>query len=112
MVGGYMTFSGIGGQMNFVKGAVNSRGGKSIIAMTSTTANGKFSKIVPVLDEGAVVTTLRTSADYIVTEYGIARMTGNSVRQRAKSLIAIAHPKFREELVEAFEAKFHQKYEE
>ena len=105
-------FSGIGGQMNFVKGAVNSRGGKSIIAMTSTTTNGKFSKIVPVLDEGAVVTTLRTSADYIVTEYGIARMTGNSVRQRAKSLIEIAHPKFRPELVEAYEAKFHQKYEE
>lgn len=104
-------FSGIGGQMNFVKGAVNSQGGKSIIAMASTTADGKHSKIVPNLEPGAVVTTLRTNADYIVTEYGIARMTGHSLRQRAKALIEIAHPKFKQELIKEYEKRFHQKYE-
>ena len=103
-------FSGIGGQMNFVKGAVGSQGGKSIIAMTSTTADGKHSKIVPVLDLGAVVTTPRTNTDYIVTEYGIARMTGCSVRQRAAALIKIAHPKFRPELIEEFEQRFHREF--
>lgn len=105
-------FSGIGGQMNFVKGAVNSRGGKSIIAMTSTTAGGKYSKIVPLLEAGAVVTTLRTNVDYIVTEFGIARMTGQSLRQRAKALIGIAHPKFRMELTETYAKKFFQQWQE
>ena len=106
-----MQISGIGGQVNFVKGAVNSVGGKSIIAMASTTSDGKISKIVPQLDPGSVVTTLRTDVDYIITEYGIARLTGRSLRQRATALINIAHPKFRDELIEAFEKKFHKPFD-
>lgn len=103
--------SGIGGQVNFVKGAVNSPGGKSIIAMASTAANGTISKIVPRLESGAVVTTLRTDVDYIITEYGIARLTGHTLRQRATALINIAHPKFRPQLIEAFEARFHRPFD-
>lgn len=108
---GEMQISGIGGQVNFVKGAINSVGGKSIIAMASTTADGKISKIVPSLSEGSVVTTLRTDVDYIITEYGIARMTGLTLKQRATALINIAHPKFRDELIEAFEKRFHTKFD-
>lgn len=108
---GEKQISGIGGQVNFVKGAVNSAGGKSIIAMASTTGKGKISKIVPVLEEGSVVTTLRTDVDYIITEYGIARLTGRSLRQRATALINIAHPDFRGELIEAFEKRFHKKFD-
>ena len=108
---GDMQISGIGGQVNFVKGAINSVGGKSIIAMPSTTADGKISKIVPVLSEGSVVTTLRTDVDYIITEYGIARMTGLTLKQRATALINIAHPKFRDELIEAFEKRFRTKFD-
>ena len=104
---GETQISGSGGQMNFVDGAISSRNGKSIIATTSTTRNGKVSKIVPVLDTGAAVTTIRTNVDYIITEYGIARLTGRSFRQRAVSLINIAHPKFRPELISAYEARFH-----
>lgn len=103
--------SGIGGQVNFVKGAVNSPGGKSIIAMASTAAKGTISKIVPQLEKGAVVTTLRTDVDYIVTEYGIARLTGHTLRQRATALINIAHPKFRPELIKAFEERFHRPFD-
>ena len=79
--------------------------------MPSTTADGKISKIVPVLSEGSVVTTLRTDVDYIITEYGIARMTGLTLKQRATALIDIAHPKFRDELIEAFEKRFHTKFD-
>ncbi|MBB5265055.1 4-hydroxybutyrate CoA-transferase [Catenibacillus scindens] len=103
--------SGIGGQVNFVKGAVNSPGGKSIIAMASTASKGTISKIVPKLEQGAVVTTLRTDVDYIVTEYGIARLTGHTLRQRATALINIAHPKFRPMLIEAFEQRFHRPFD-
>ena len=103
---GYTQISGMGGQMNFVYGAIQSEGGKSIIAMTSTTADGKHSKIVPVLDEGAAVTTVRTNVDYIVTEYGVAQLAGKSLRQRAKALIAIAHPDFRPGLEAACAARF------
>ncbi len=108
---GDMQISGIGGQVNFVKGAVNSAGGKSIIAMPSTAAGGKLSKIVAQLDPGSVVTTLRTDVDYIITEYGIARLTGRSLRQRATALINIAHPDFRPQLIEAFEKRFHKPFD-
>lgn len=109
---GTMQISGSGGQMNFVDGATDSHHGKSIIATTSTTRDGKHSKIVPVLDSGAAVTTIRTNVDYIITEYGIARLTGRSFRDRAVSLIKIAHPSFRAELMEAYEKRFHQKFPE
>ncbi|SMC81747.1 4-hydroxybutyrate CoA-transferase [Papillibacter cinnamivorans DSM 12816] len=99
-------YSGIGGQVDFVRGATMSRGGKSILAVNSTTAGGKKSKIVPFLAPGTVVTTSRTDVDYVVTEYGYARLKGKSIRERAKALISIAHPNFRAELTEAFEKAF------
>jgi 4-hydroxybutyrate CoA-transferase len=88
-------FSGIGGQVDFVRGASRSKGGKSIIAMPSTAAGGKLSRICLELDQGAAVTTSRTDVHYVVTEYGIAELRGRSLRQRAAALIAIAHPDFR-----------------
>ena len=109
---GTTQFSGSGGQMNFVDGATDSHHGKSIIATTSTTRDGKISKIVPVLDLGATVTTIRTNVDYIITEYGIARLTGRTIRERAISLINVAHPDFRPELKKAFEERFHTPFPE
>ena len=99
-------YSGTGGQVDFVQGARLSKGGKSIIATSSTAAGGKISRIVPFLSEGAAVTTSRNDVDYIITEYGIAHLRGKSLRERAKMLIGIAHPKFREELMEEYEKKF------
>ena len=93
-----------------MRGARFSRGGRSIIAIGSTAGKGRISKIVPFLDEGAAVTTSRTDVDYIVTEYGIAHLRGKTLRDRARALIAIAHPDFREELVKAFEDRFHCVY--
>jgi acyl-CoA hydrolase len=90
--------SGTGGQVDFVRGAVQSSGGKSFIAFTSTAGNGEISRISPVLKSGAFVTTSKNDVDHIVTEYGVAKLRGKSVYQRAKALIAIAHPKFRDEL--------------
>lgn len=95
---GPLQFSGVGGQVDFVRGAARSKGGKSILAFPSTAGGGKYSRIVSVLDPGAVVTTSRCDVHYIVTEYGIANLRGKSVRERAKQLIAIAHPDFREQL--------------
>lgn len=89
-----------------------SKGGRSIIAMPSTAAGGKISKIVPVLDEGTCVTTSRNDVEYVITEYGIANLKYHTVRDRARQLIRIAHPKFRPELIEAFEKRFNAKYEE
>lgn len=103
---GYKQFSGTGGQVDFVRGASMSKGGKSIIALPSTASAGKISKIVFNLDEGCTVTTSRNDVDYIVTEYGIAHLKGKTLRERAKSLIDIAHPKFREELKEKAMNKF------
>jgi 4-hydroxybutyrate CoA-transferase len=97
---GPMQFSGVGGQVDFVRGAARSKGGKSILAFPSTAGSGKFSRIVPRLDPGAIVTTSRCDVHYIVTEYGIADLRGKSVRERAKQLIAIAHPDFRAQLNE------------
>ena len=104
---GTTQISGIGGQMDFIRGARLSKGGRAVIAIASTAAGGKISKIVPFLDQGAAVTTSRTDVDYIVTEYGIAHLRGKTLKDRARALISIAHPKFREELAEAFEERFH-----
>ena len=95
--------SGTGGQADYVRGAISSKGGKSFIAFPSTAKNDTISKIVPTLAPGAIVTTSKNDVDYIVTEYGVAKLRGKTVSQRAKELIRIAHPKFREELT--FKAK-------
>lgn len=90
-------FSGVGGQMDFIRGASLSEGGKPIIAMSSTTRKG-VSKIVPYLKEGAGVTTTRAHVHYVVTEFGVANLFGKNMRQRAKALIEIAHPDHQEDL--------------
>lgn len=95
--------SGTGGQVDYVRGAIMSKGGKSFIAFPSTAKGGEISKIVPTLTPGAIVTTSKNDVDYIVTEYGIAKLRGKTLSQRTKALIAIAHPKFREQLT--FDAK-------
>jgi 4-hydroxybutyrate CoA-transferase len=97
---GSKMYSGVGGQMDFMRGASLSEGGKPIIAMPSTTGRGE-SKIVPFLKTGAGVVTTRANVHYIVTEYGIAYMYGKNLKDRAKALIAIAHPAHREMLYEA-----------
>jgi len=97
---GYKFFSGIGGQVDFIRGASLSKGGKPIIALPSTTKDGKISKIVPHLTEGGGVVTSRGHVHYVVTEYGIASLRGKSIRERALELIRIAHPKFRPQLLE------------
>jgi 4-hydroxybutyrate CoA-transferase len=99
---GYKQFSGTGGQADFIRGACWSKGGRSILAFHSTAAGGKISRIVPHLDEGNVVTTTRTDIHYVVTEYGIANLRGKSIPERAKALIAIAHPDFRDVLTAEF----------
>ncbi len=106
---GMTQISGTGGQVDFVRGAAKSKGGRSIIAMPST-VKGKVSKIVPLLDEGAAVTTGRCDADYVITEYGIAHLKGHTLRDRARSLIEIAHPDFRDDLKAEWERRFHAAY--
>ena len=98
---GYRFYSGIGGQTDFMRGAARSRGGKAIIAMPSTARDGTVSRIVPHLTEGAGVVTTRGDVHYVVTEFGIAYLHGKSIRERVLALINIAHPKFRNELLEA-----------
>ncbi|MGI6713269.1 MAG: acetyl-CoA hydrolase/transferase family protein [Bacillota bacterium] len=95
---GPMQYSGVGGQVDFVRGASRSKGGKSIIALPSTAAKGKVSRIVASLDKNASVTTSRNDVHFIVTEYGVADLRGKTLRQRAEALIKIAHPDFRKEL--------------
>lgn len=92
---GTRIYSGFGGQVDFIRGAAKSKGGKPIIALPSTTKNGKFSKIVSTLKSGAGVVTTRADVHYVVTEYGIAYLHGKNLRQRAEALINIAHPNFR-----------------
>lgn len=94
-------FSGIGGQVDFIRGAARSKGGKPIIALPSTAKNGAISRIVPVLEEGAGVVTSRGDIHYVVTEYGAADLWGKNIRQRTMALIGIAHPDFRGELLAA-----------
>lgn len=95
---GTRQFSGVGGQVDFIRGASRSKNGKSIIAMPSTASGGKVSRIACELDRGAAVTTSRNDVHYVVTEYGVADLRGKSLRERAKALIAISHPDFRAEL--------------
>jgi len=90
--------SAIGGSFDFLLGAINSRGGKSIIAMTSTSPDGKHSRIVSRLPLGSAVTTPRHCVQYVVTEFGVADLRGKSLDERAAALIGIAHPEFRDEL--------------
>lgn len=91
-------FSGVGGQVDFIRGTARSKGGKSIIALPSTAAGGKISRIVPYLDKGAAVTTSRNDVDYIVTEYGIAALKGKTVKERMHALTNICHPDFRDKM--------------
>ena len=91
-------YSGFGGQLDFVRGAARSNGGKPIIALPSTACKGTVSRIAGVLDEGAGVVTTRAHVHYVVTEFGVANLFGKSLRRRAEELIEIAHPDFRGEL--------------
>ncbi|GGP55753.1 4-hydroxybutyrate CoA-transferase [Shewanella algicola] len=101
---GTKIYSGVGGQMDFIRGAGLSEGGRSVIALPSTAANGTVSRIATVLSPGSGVVTTRAHVHYIVTEYGCAYLRAKSLRERARALIDIAHPKFREQLCqEAFE---------
>ena len=95
--------SGTGGQVDFVRGACQSRGGKSFIAFTSTAKGGTVSKIQPILTPGAVCTTSKNDVDYIVTEYGAVNLAGLSTWERAEALVSVAHPDFRDELIAAAE---------
>ncbi len=97
---GTLFYSGIGGQAGFIRGAAMATGGKTILALQSTTRDGSTSRIVPLLQKGAGVTLTRGDIQYVVTEYGQAYLHGKNIRERAMSLIAIAHPKFRSWLIE------------
>jgi acyl-CoA hydrolase/GNAT superfamily N-acetyltransferase len=100
-------FSGVGGQVDFNRGAAKSRGGKAIIALPSTAKAGSISRIVTHLSQGAGVVTTRAGVHYVVTEYGVAYLHGKSIQERALALISIAHPKFRADLLrQAIEAKY------
>ena len=102
---GTYQYSGVGGQMDFIRGASLSEGGKPIIALPSTTRKG-ISRIVPHLKTGGSVVTTRAHVHYVVTEYGVANLYGRNLRQRAKALIDIAHPDHRESLMEAAHERF------
>ena len=103
---GTQQFSGVGGQLDYIRGSFLSPGGKAILAMPSTAKKGTLSRIVPVFEAGTTVTTPRTDTHYIVTEHGIANLRGKSLRERAKLLIGIAHPKFRKELWAAYKERY------
>jgi acyl-CoA hydrolase len=95
---GSQFYSGFGGQLDFIRGSARSKYGKPIIALPATAKNDTVSRIVPRLADGAGVLTTRADVHYVVTEYGIAYLHGRTIRQRAESLIQVAHPKFRDEL--------------
>jgi 4-hydroxybutyrate CoA-transferase len=95
---GRSIYSGFGGQVDFIRGARRSRGGKPIIALPSTARDGKVSRIVDALEEGSGVVTSRADVQYVVTEYGVANLFGRSLRERALALIECAHPDFRDQL--------------
>ena len=103
---GTTQFSGAGGQVDFVRGANLSRGGKAVIAIPSTAGHGKISRIAPVMDLGSGITTSRYEVDYIVTEYGAASLKGKTLNERAEALISIAHPDFRENLKKEWLKRF------
>jgi acyl-CoA hydrolase len=95
---GTRMYSGVGGQMDFVRGAALAEEGRAIIALSSTAAGGSVSRIVPYLSKGAGVVTTRAHVETVVTEWGIAEMHGRSIRERARQLIDISDPRFRDEL--------------
>ncbi|MCE5333623.1 MAG: GNAT family N-acetyltransferase [Desulfobacteraceae bacterium] len=101
---GYEIYSGVGGAIDFLRGARGSRRGKAVMVIPSTTFDGSRSRIVPALTEGAGVVMTRGGVQYVVTEYGVALLHGKSIRERALALISIAHPDFRDELMEAAHA--------
>ncbi|HET7042454.1 MAG TPA: acetyl-CoA hydrolase/transferase C-terminal domain-containing protein, partial [Gemmatimonadales bacterium] len=94
--------SGIGGQIDFMRGAARSFRGRPIVALPSTAAGGTVSRIAPALDPGAGVVTTRGHVHYVVTEYGVAELHGRTLRERGEALIRIAHPEMRGELMRAF----------
>jgi len=102
---GTYQYSGIGGQMDFMRGAALSEGGKPIIAIASTTNKGE-SKIMPFLKQGSAVVTTRAHVHYVVTEYGVADLFGKNLKQRAMALLGIAHPNHREFLEKAIFERF------
>jgi acyl-CoA hydrolase len=97
-IGTYI-YSGFGGQVDFIRGAAHSKGGKPIIALPSTAKKGEMSRIVPFLKKGAGVVTTRADVKYVVTEYGVAYLHGKNLQERTKALINIAHPDFRDDLI-------------
>jgi len=104
---GTKIYSGFGGQLDFIRGAAHSKGGKPIIALPSTAKNETISRIVPMLRPGAGVVTTRADVHYVVTEYGVAYLHGKNLRQRVQELVKVAHPRFREELERfAYEHKY------
>ncbi len=98
---GYSLYSGIGGQVDFIRGSARSRGGKPIIAFPATAKEETISRIVPHIREGAGIVTSRGDVHYVITEYGVAYLHGKTIRERCRALIDIAHPKFQAELEEA-----------
>jgi acyl-CoA hydrolase/GNAT superfamily N-acetyltransferase len=108
---GYTIYSGVGGTVDFIRGSLLSKGGMSIFVLPSTTLDGKQSRLVPILSEGAGVVNTRGGVHYVVTEFGAVNLHGKSVRERALGLIGIAHPQFREELLHAAQRTYHL-YEE
>jgi len=97
--------------VDFIRGAARSKGGKPIIALPSTAQGGKVSRIMPELHTGAGVVTTRADVHYVVTEYGVAFLHGQNLKERARALINVAHPNFREELEKAtFERKIFRQY--
>jgi 4-hydroxybutyrate CoA-transferase len=104
-VGTYI-YSGFGGQVDFIRGAAHSKGGKPIIALPSTAKNDEISRIVPFLKKGAGVVTTRADVKYVVTEYGVANLHGRNLQERTVALINIAHPKFRPDLTKEAKSRF------
>jgi 4-hydroxybutyrate CoA-transferase len=103
-IGTYI-FSGFGGQVDFIRGAAHSKGGKPIIALPATAKNGEISRIVPYLKQGAGVVTTRGDVRYVVTEFGVAYLHGKNLHERTQALINIAHPRFRPELIREAKAR-------
>lgn len=103
---GLNQFSGTGGQVDYLRGVRRAKDGRSILAFTSTAKQGTRSRIVPLLEPGATVTSSRNDVDYIATEYGVVRLRGLSLRERALALASIAHPDFRPGLLQAIEERF------
>ena len=103
---GHRIYSGVGGQVDFIRAAWRSVGGIPIIAMPSTAAGGQVSRVVPFLAEGAGVVTSRADVHWVVTEYGAARLHGRTLRERARALVEIAHPRFRDELLARARERF------